>query len=99
MMDNRRYSLSPLAQVWGSDPSRHPATTQKFSSFPVPTRQITLGLLDTATLELLVMEIVASHLLDVGPASTTQITFLLGVSSHLITNQPSALTFLDQATK
>ena len=80
------------------DPTRHPAFAQRILSSSVPVKQITLDLWDMEILALglLVMEALVSNLWAVGPASVVQLTFLPGVASQLITNQPLALAFLDQ---
>lgn len=97
----KRPAVSPPAArhpVLWPDPTRHPASVQGIPSSVVPAKQITLDLQDVEVLALglLVTEALAFRLWAVGPASAAQLTFLPGVASLLVTNQPLALNALDQ---
>lgn len=96
--------MSPPAvgrPVLGPDPTRHRASAQRIPSSSVPAKQITQGLWDVEILAsgLLVVEALVSSLWAVGSVSVVQLTFLPGVASQLVTNQPLALVFLDQVAE
>lgn len=92
--------LRATCPVQGLHPSRHPASGPGNTS-PAHAREAILDLLDMAiqALDLLGVEALAFALMALDAASSAQATFLLRVSSHLITSQAIALAFAGQISE